>query len=354
MKLKKKKRVHKKAVNLPPGTISYRGKKQSQITDIDIIAYTQEQYQEFKHATIDQIFSLLGTLGVTWININGLNNAEPIEALGSKLKIHALTLEDIVNTHHRPKIDEYDKYLFMVFKMLYYKEDTLIYEQFNMVVGDNYIFTFQESDEDVFDDLRERITNSKGRIRGLGADYLMFAILDAIIDNYLVVIDAYGERIEDLENSVVEAESETITNQIQLLKHEILKVRRSIYPVKEIINRLEKTDCEFIDPKTHSYIRDLHDNMAQVTETLDLYREMVWSLMDMHMSIVSNKMNEVMKVLTIIATIFIPLTFIAGVYGMNFNNMPELQYKYGYFVVWGLMILIFIIMIFYFRRKKWL
>jgi magnesium transporter len=261
---------------------------------------------------------------------------------------------------HRPKIDEFENYLFVVFKMIYFSNNDddsgLIYEHISMVVGKNYLLTFQESDGDVFNDLRDRMSNEKGRIRNNGSDYLMFAILDAIVDNYLTVIEAFGDKIEDLETRIFESDSNSkqTPGHIQELKREILKLRRSIFPIREVVNRLEKIDCEIIDPKTHSFLRDLYDHILQVSESIDLCREMVWNLMDMHMSIMSNKMNEVMKVLTIIATIFIPLTFIAGIYGMNFDNIPELHYKYGYHILWGVMITLFILMLIYFRRKKWL
>ncbi|HKK12739.1 MAG TPA: magnesium/cobalt transporter CorA, partial [Flavobacteriaceae bacterium] len=292
----------------------------------------------------------------SWININGLNNLDSIEQLGSHYNIHPLTLEDIGNTLHRPKIDEFDDYLFIVFKMLYFaNDDVLQYEQVSMVVGHNYVLTFQESDGDIFDDLRDRISNSKGRIRSQGSDYLMYAILDATVDNYLSVIEAFGDKIEELETQIFESDdnSRETPTRIQELKQEVLKIRRSIFPFREVVNRLEKIDSDIIDPKTHSYLRDLYDHIIQASESLDLYREMVWSLLEMHMTLISNKMNEVMKVLTVIATIFIPLTFIAGVYGMNFDNMPELHYKYSYFILWLVMIVIFVLMLFYFKKKKW-
>jgi len=240
--------------------------------------------------------------------------------------------------------------------MLYFaNDDVLQYEQVSMVVGHNYVLTFQESDGDIFDDLRDRISNSKGRIRSQGSDYLMYAILDATVDNYLSVIEAFGDKIEELETQIFESDdnSRETPTRIQELKQEVLKIRRSIFPFREVVNRLEKIDSDIIDPKTHSYLRDLYDHIIQASESLDLYREMVWSLLEMHMTLISNKMNEVMKVLTVIATIFIPLTFIAGVYGMNFDNMPELHYKYSYFILWLVMIVIFVLMLFYFKKKKW-
>jgi magnesium transporter len=356
MKVKHKKRAYK-ASNLPPGTMSYKGKKVSLETVIDIINYTNQTYTKIDCNNVEDGFNFKGNEQVTWINVNGLNNLDDIEKLGEHYSLHPLTLEDIVNTSHRPKLDEFQNYIFIVFKMLYFKDnDVLQYEHLSMVIGHDYVLTFQEADGDVFDDCRERIKTAKGRIRSQGADYLMYAILDAIVDNYFTVIEAIGDKIEDLENSIFESKTDNIDtpNQIQQLKQEVLKIRRSIFPLREVINKLEKSDNTIIEEKSQSYIRDLYDHIIQVNESIDLYREMVWSLMDMHMTIISNKMNEVMKVLTIMATIFIPLTFIAGIYGMNFTNMPELQSKNGYFILLGVMFILFIFMLIYFRKKKWL
>ena len=355
MKHKKNKKSYK-VRNVPPGTMSYRGKKESTVTDIDVINYNSEFHNAVNVEKIEDVFKSKEKDVIKWINVNGLNDIETIEKLGNSYGLHALTLEDIVNTQHRPKIDEFDTYLFIVFKMLYYKgDDELYFEHMSMVVGDGFVLTFQEADGDVFDPLRERIAQGKGKIRSAGSDYLMYAILDAVIDNYLSVIEAFGDKVEDLENEVFLAEpSNTISNNIQLHKREILKIRRLMVPLREVINKLQKTDSSIIDEKTHNFLRDLYDHIVHVNENIELYREMVWGLMEMYMSIISNKMNEVMKVLTIIATIFIPLTFIAGVYGMNFDNMPELHYKNSYFILLGVMAVIFVMMLIYFRRKKWL
>ncbi|WP_431134186.1 magnesium/cobalt transporter CorA [Psychroserpens mesophilus] len=356
MKVKKKKRAYK-ATNLPPGTMAYKGKKVSLETVIDIINYSNQTFTKIDCNDVEDGFNFEGNEQVTWININGLNNIQDIEKLGTHYNLHPLTLEDIVNTSQRPKLEEFQNYIFIVFKMLYFKDnEELHYEHLSMVVGSDYVLTFQEADGDVFNDLRDRIEAAKGRIRSQGADYLMYAILDAIVDNYFTVIEAVGDKIEDLEASIFESQTDNdkTPNQIQQLKQEVLKIRRSIFPLREVINRLEKSDNKIINEKSLSYIRDLYDHIIQVNESIDLYREMVWSLMDMYMTIISNKMNEVMKVLTIIATIFIPLTFIAGIYGMNFSYMPELQAENGYFILLGIMFVLFILMLIYFRKKKWL
>ncbi|MDG5491610.1 magnesium/cobalt transporter CorA [Psychroserpens sp. SPM9] len=356
MRVKKKKKSYK-ASNLPPGTIAYKGKKQSAITAIEIINYSKDDCKTINSNSVQDAFNFKGNDQVTWININGLNNVGDIETLGTHYKLHPLTLEDIVNTSQRPKLEEFEHYMFVVFKMLFIKNDDEIhYEHLSLIFGDDYVLTFQEADGDVFDDLRERLNLAKGRIRAQSSDYLMYSILDAVVDNYFTVIEVLGDKVEDLEGLLFQSNQadDRTPGQIQQLKQEILKMRRSIYPLREVINRMEKTDCAFIEEKTHSYLRDLYDHIIQVSESVDLYREMIWSLMDMYMTIISNKMNEIMKVLTIIATIFIPLTFIAGIYGMNFKNMPELNTENGYFVLLGVMFVLFILMLIYFRRKRWL
>ena len=346
----------KKADNHIPGAVKYTGLKTGTATKLEIIDYSKEKYERIDTENVDTAFSFKGTNHVTWINVNGLNNTAEIERLGDYYKLHPLIQEDIVTVNQRPKIDEYEDYLFIVFKMLHYNDEGhFVNEHVSLVLGNDYVLTFQEADGDVFDDLRERLKNGKGRIRNAGSDYLMFAILDAVIDNYFSVIEVMSEKIEIIEDQLFEDEvEEDITKDIQELKKEILKIRRAVFPLREVVNRLEKTETPLIEERTNNYIRDLYDHIIQVSESVDIYREMIWGLMDMYMTTISNKMNEVMKVLTIMASIFIPLTFMAGIYGMNFEYIPELKFKYGYFVLWGAMIAVFAGLLYYFKRKKWL
>ncbi|MDT0685670.1 magnesium/cobalt transporter CorA [Autumnicola psychrophila] len=345
-----------KALHQAPGTMTYVGNKETKETLLEVIDYNKDHYQRYTSTSPEDAFKFEEEQNTTWINIDGLNNTEEIEKLGKYYDLHPLIMEDIVNTGQRPKIDEYPEYLFIVAKMLYYNGDGSINnEHLSIVVGKDYVLTFQEAGGDVFDGLRERIKIGKGRIRSNGADYLMFALLDAVIDNYFAVVDDISDKIELFEDRIFHARTEdNLVLEIQELKRTILRIRRAVFPLREVVNRLLKVNHEIIEKKTESYIRDLHDHMIQISENIDLYREMIRSLLDMYMSTISNKMNEVMKVLTIMASIFIPLTFIAGIYGMNFEYMPELQWKYSYFVLWGIMLLLFIGMIFYFKRKKWL
>jgi magnesium transporter len=357
-KKKKKTRTTKytKKLGTRPGSVIYTGEKESQNLFVEAFDYTTESLQEKQYQNVEDIFQYKSTKSVTWININGLNHEDAIEKLGNHYALHPLTLEDIVNISQRPKIEEYDDYLFVVLKMLYYdKDENIVSEQVSFILGENYVLTFQESDIDVFDGVRERIRHGKGRIRGLGSDYLLYALIDAVTDQYFVIIETMGNKIEDLEDNLFNGYTkDEISVQIQNLKREVLRIRRNVFPLREIINKIEKNESPLIKDKTLHFFRDIYDNIIQISENIDIYREMIWGLMDMYMTTISNKMNEVMKVLTIMATIFIPLTFIAGIYGMNFDNIPELHYEYSYYILWAVMITLFIGMIIYFKRKKWL
>ncbi len=346
----------KKPSNPAPGTVAYSGKKSSLITKLDIIDYSTEFFTKFETHQIEDAFKFDDVKNITWININGLGNSEDIIALGNHFDLHPLIQADIVNISQRPKFNEYKDYLFIVFKMLHYDEaEQLNIEHISLVMGKDYVLTFQEAEGDVFNDLRERLENPKGRIRRSGSDYLTYAILDAVVDNYFTVIVFMTNKIELLEDQLFEGNMETmLVADIQELKKEIIRIRRAVTPLREVLNRLEKSDTELIDPSTDKYLRDLYDNLIQVNESIEIYREMIWGLMDMHMTLSNNKMNEIMKVLTIMASIFIPLTFLAGIYGMNFDNMPELHYRNSYFYLLGFMLFVIILMLWFFKRKKWL
>ena len=345
-----------KKIGLAPGTIVYTGSKKDHQLFIDVFDYNKELIVEKELKSVTEAFSFENENTNTWINVNGLNHVDEIEKLGQHYKLHPLIIEDIASTKQRPKVDEYEDYLFIVLKMLYFDgNQDLKIEHISFVLGPNYVLSFQETEGDVFDPIRERLRTGKGRARGLGADYLLYILMDAIVDNYFALIETFGDKIEDLEDKLFDNKTdENITSEIQTLKKEILKIRRAVYPLREVVNKLEKNENEFIQEKTHNYLRDLYDHIIQVSESIDIYREMIWGLMDMYMSTISNKMNEVMKVLTIMASIFIPLTFLAGIYGMNFENIPELKFKNGYFVLLGLMLVVFLGMLYYFRKRKWL
>lgn len=340
---------------LPPGTISYVGDKSNKGLFIDVFDYNKLQFEEKRLKNLEEVFSYENKETITWININGLNHTEEIGRLGKDFLIHPLVLEDIANTKQRPKLEEHADYLFVVVKMLYFNKDQeLRFETVSFVQGKNYVLSFQEADGDVFDEIRERLRNSKGKVRSMGADYLLYTLIDAIVDNYFSLMEVMGDKIEALEENLFSTDTnKDLVQEIQTLKREILRIRRAVYPLREVVNQMNKVDQGLLSESTVLYIRDLHDHIIQVSESIDLQRELIWSLMDMHMTTLSNRMNEVMKVLTIIATIFIPLSFIAGVYGMNFDYMPELHNPYGYFILWGVMVLVFFGMAYYFKRKRW-
>ncbi|MGS2761222.1 magnesium/cobalt transporter CorA [Sinomicrobium sp. M5D2P9] len=355
--MKKKTRPRKKrrkGLGSVPGTLTYTGNRSEQEFYIEVIDYSKETCSRTVYNDVKEVFRYAEEENTTWINVNGLHNVEAIETLGKYYKWHPLVMEDIVDTFQRPKIDEFEDYLFVVFKMIYYEEERLVTEHLNLLIGKGYVVTFQESRADVFDDIRKRIMENRGRVRGEKSDYLLFVLLDAVVDHYFLVIETLGDKIEDLEDVLFEERDVDISKDILNLKKEILRIKRSVFPAREIVNRVEKTDFILIEEHTRNYYRDLYDHTIQVVEYVEVYREMILSLMEMYMGSISNKMNNVMKVLTVIATIFIPLTFIAGIYGMNFDNMPELHGKYSYFILMGVMLLIFIGMLLFFKKKKWL
>jgi len=341
---------------LAPGTVVYVGKKAGKDLFIDVFDYNMDYLDEKKLKNIEEVISFENKDTITWINVNGLNHVKEIEKLGKDFQLHPLILEDIANTQQRPKLEEHDKYIFVVLKMLYFdKDQNLKFESISFVQGSSYVLSFQEADGDVFNAVRDRLRNSKGRVRSNGADYLLYVLMDAIVDNYFNLMEIMGEKIEELEENLFsEKPNKDLIHEIHGLKREILRIRRAVYPLREVVNHIDKVDPSLISEKTQLYLRDLYDHVIQVSESIDIQRELIWSLMDMHMTTISNRMNEVMKVLTIMATIFIPLTFIAGIYGMNFENIPELKFEYGYFVLWGVMVVVFLAMLYYFKRKEWL
>jgi len=293
---------------------------------------------------------------VTWINIDGVHQLEIIEKIGELFKIHPLVLEDIVNTGQRPKMEDFVDYIFLTLKMLRYfeGEKETKTEQVSMILGSNFVISFQESEGDVFDPIRERLRADKGRIRKMGADYLAYALMDAVVDNYFTILEKLGEGIEDMEEELVVNPTLETLQAIHHLKREMIFPRKSVWPLREVINRLERWESSLIKKSTSIYLRDLYDHTIQVIDSIETFRDVLSGMLDIYLSSVSNRMNEVMKVLTIIATIFIPLTLVAGIYGMNFRFMPELETSVGYPIVLLLMLCIGVLMISYFRKKRWL
>lgn len=348
------KKTRNKKIGLPPGSIIYTGNKAAQNLSAEIFDFDENHLLEKESNEVEDVFKFENQHNVTWINVNGLNHADGIKKLGIHFKLHPLLVEDIVSVFQRPKLEEYENYLFIVCKMPHYTNGFLIIEHISFVLGDNFLLSFQEIEGDLFDPIRDRIRNSKGIVRKRGADYLLFTLLDVIIDNYSILIDDVSYKTELIEDKLLSGSGDSdIQTNIQELKKEILKIRKAVYPLKEVVGKFSKLDLH-ISEKSKPYISDLQDHITQTLENIDFNREIVWGLMDLYMNGLSNKMNQVMKVLTVIATIFIPLTFIAGIYGMNFEYMPELKFKYGYHTLIVVMFVILIAMAFYFKKKKWL
>jgi magnesium transporter len=350
------KKVAKKKIGLPPGTLVHVGEKKAEKVRIRIIDYDEAQFEEKEAKTVEECFPFKDTPTVTWINIDGLHDIEIIEKIGKHFGLHPLLLEDILNTEQRPKMEDHEDSLFIVLKMLYYDEEKhdITAEQVSIILGSNFVISFQEREGDVFKFIRERIRNGKGRIRKVGSDYLAYALVDAIVDNYFIILEKLGEKIEEMEEELVTNPTPETLQTIHHLKREMIFLRKSVWPLREVISALERGEPTLIHESTGIYLRDLYDHTIQVIDSIETFRDMVSGMLDIYLSSISNRMNEVMKVLTIIATIFIPLTFIAGIYGMNFQYMPELGWRWGYPVIWLLMCAILILMVVYFRRKRWL
>jgi magnesium transporter len=341
---------------LPPGTLVHVGEKKAGKIRIMVIDYDESRFEEREAKSIADFFPLRNKPTVTWINIDGIHQLDIIEKIGEHFNVHPLVLEDIVNTGQRPKMEDFVDYIFMTLKMLHYsdEEKETKAEQVSLILGSNFVISFQESEGDVFDPIRQRIRGDKGRIRKMGADYLAYALMDAIVDNYFTILEKLGERIEDFEEELVVNPTPETLQAIHHLKREMIFLRKSVWPLREVINRLERWESSLINKSTGIYLRDVYDHTIQVIDSVETFRDMLSGMLDIYLSSVSNRMNEVMKVLTIIATIFIPLTLIAGIYGMNFRFMPELETSIGYPMVLLIMLSIGILMVAYFRKKKWL
>lgn len=348
---------------LPPGSLEYIGERKVETVRLTVIDYDGTRAEERRVDSVAEAAEYKTQPSVTWLNIDGLHDTSVIREVGDSFGIHPLVLEDVLNTDQRPKVEFFDDYVFIIVKMLYFEPDSreLNFEQVSLILGEGFVISFQERLGDVFDPVRERILGDKGRIRRAGADYLAYALADAVVDGYFLVLEDLGDRLEALEESlVVRGNNDKSPAIIHRLKTETMAIRRSIWPLREAISSIEREESRLFEKATHLYLRDLYDHTIQVIDAVESYRDLVNGMMDLYMSSVSNAMNKVMKVLTIIATIFIPLTFVAGIYGMNFNpevspwNMPELNWRFGYPASLLVMILVTVGMVIYFRRKRWL
>ena len=345
-----------RTVGYAPGSLVPKDEPDHRPVQLTLFEYGPEMAMiEKKVTNLSECFPLSPQTPVTWININGSHQVELLEDVGRHLTVHPLVLEDILNTNQRPKVEDYEEYLFIELNMLTWSEEfsRVDAEQISLLLGENYLVTFQDLEMDVFDPVRKRIREGKSRLINGGTDYLAYSLIDAVVDYYFIVLENLGEQIEVLEEELVTDPNPDTLHSIHDLKRELIFIRKSVWPLREAISVLERGESQMFQPATMVYLRDVYDHVIQIIDTVETFREMASGMLDIYLSSVSNRMNEVMKVLTMIATIFIPLSFIVGLYGMNFQYMPELGWKWGYFMVWGVIISVVTGMIVYFRRKKW-
>lgn len=340
---------------LPPGTLVHVGDIRSERAKVTALRYHAQEVEE-KDIALEQLCGFASQEGITWIHVAGLAHVETVERIGHEFGIHPLALEDILNTNQRPKMEDYGDYLYMTFKTLHYQPDRsgITSEHINLILGKNFVLSFQESQQSWFQSIRERIVASPERFGRQGAGYLAYALLDTVVDGYFVVLEGLGERVEELEERLIEQPDPALLANIHDLKREMLFLRRSVWPLREVVAGIERGSSPLFADHTMLYIRDVYDHTVQVIETLETYRDMASSMIDIYLSGVSNRMNEVVKMLTVISTIFMPLTFLAGVYGMNFKFMPELEWEYGYPALLCVMTGIGWSMYRYFRNKHWI
>jgi magnesium transporter len=341
---------------LPPGSLVYIGDKKTAKAKITVIDYDSKKFSEQIINKVEECFAFKKTPSVTWINIDGLEDVDVLKKLGNEFNIHPLILEDMLNTDQRPKMEDLGKYVFIVIKMLSLDEQKIeiVSEQVSFILSKNFVISIQESAEgDAFNAVRERIRARTGRHSKMGTDYLVYSLVDAIVDNYFIILENLGERIEELEEKVVSNPQPDVLKKIHGLKTGMIFLRRAVWPLREMLSQLERGESALIKSQTRIYFKDIYDHTIQIMDTVETFRDILQGILDIYISGISNKLNEVMKVLTVIATIFMPLTFLAGVYGMNFHYMPELGWKWGYSYFWIIILISGILMFIYFRKKKW-
>ena len=341
---------------LPPGTPVHLGERKSETTHLTLLHYNEQQAVITEIKSAREYLALRDSPGVSWINVTGLHEVETLAQFGEACGLHPLVLEDILNTDQRPKLEDYGEYLYIVIKRLGdgAPENEIATEQISLILGHNLVISFLESDSGVFNSVKDSILNNRGRIRRLGADYLAYTLMDAVVDNYFAIFEKLGERIEVLQETIISRPVPASLQTLHALKRELLFLRKSVWPLREVVSGMQRGDSTLVHKDTWFYLRDVYDHTIHVIDTIETYRDMLASMMDIYLSSLSIRLNEVMKVLTIIATIFLPLTFIVGVYGMNFHHMPELGWRWGYPLVWLVMAGIAAGMLVYFRRRKWI
>ncbi|BBM82582.1 magnesium/cobalt transporter CorA [Candidatus Uabimicrobium amorphum] len=338
-------------IGLSPGTLVYMGDKSETPVAINVFKAHTKSFTKLQEEELSDSLSHLNQ--PVWLNVNGLHRIETIQLIGKHFNIHSLVLEDIVNPHQRPKMEEYPHYIYIVLKMLSYEEEknTIETEQVSIILGKEFVLSFREKSGDVFNSVRNRLKS--GKIIDKGMTYLTYTLIDSIVDHYFLLLEEMREDLEELEDDLISNPQPENMHTIHNLKREIISLRKMVSPLREIVRKLQQ-DSSIVDENVRIYFRDVSDHIAQVIDQIETFREMLSSMLDIYLTSISNKMNEIMKMLTFISTIFIPLSFIVGVYGMNFKHIPELEWQWGYFCVWGIMITIVFSMLFYFKKKRWL
>ena len=347
--------LQSRVAGLSPGSLVHVGERKVDKVRITVLDYDAVNVFEKDVGTVEECYPFRDTSTVTWINVDGIHDADVIGRLGGHFGLHPLVLEDIMNATQRPKMEDLGEAVYIVLKMITTDAEGCIgAEQMSLVFGSNYVLSFQERPGDIFGPVRERIRKGQGRLRKMGPDYLAYALLDAVVDEYFVVLEKLGDRVETLEDELISNPDRQTLADIHDLKTKMLFLRKGIWPLRDAVGRLERAETPLIKEGTGIYIRDVYDHLIQIIDNIETFRDMLSGILDIYLSSVSNRMNEVMKILTIIGTIFIPLTFLVGVYGMNFEFIPEIHWHWGYFALWGVMILMGGSLVVFFKRKKWL
>ncbi len=349
-------KTSKDEIGLSPQELVFRGQRKVDEILLRIMDFNESKVEEILIKSATDLQEYLNNESVTWFNVDGLHDLDLIQDIGAALQLDQLLLADVLETNARPKIHEYEDWIFLSLKMVQYNEEKKHFsvENISIIFNDNILISFQEKKSDVFEPIRERIRNQKRTLRSSKTDYLLFALLDTVIDHYLYVLSLFGEKIESFEEVLLDKPDKNIIEKINLFKKELNYIRKGIKPAREMILALSKMESDFIDKKNDVHFKELVNNINQASDSLDSYRELLSDQLNIYHMIISSKLNDIMKFLTIFSVIFIPLTFIAGIYGTNFEFLPELQFKYGYFIMLGIMVIISILMLFYFKRKKWL
>jgi len=335
----------------PPGTLIRHGAGE---TLVRLLEYGAETFSEVASPTIEQCQAALQNELVDWLDVTGASDPAMIQQLGVIFGLHPLALEDILNSGQRPKIDFHEQHAFLILNLPHLVDDQIVQEQVSLFIGNGHLLSFCRGSGEAFEPVRERLRKGIGRIRQRGVDYLLYTLVDVVIDSAFPLLEELGEQIEEMENKVLQNPNKEVLNNLHQLKRDLLLLRRALWPQREVVNRLLRHDGELLDSALHPYFSDCYDHAVQVIDLIETYREMLSGMLDIYLSSVSNRMNDIMRVLTIISTIFIPLTFLVGVYGMNFSNIPELKWQNGYYDLWGMMIVMALIMLGLFRWKKWL